>query len=101
MRAPRSVNLHTLPSQHAKGLRSAGRGISLIKYGHRNPPKDIAFGDGHVHYLHNDYQGSVVLVTDSAGTVLLQHDNDVVAKILDMNGIAYKESLNTVPVYRA
>ncbi|MBD5276472.1 MAG: hypothetical protein HDS30_02285, partial [Bacteroides sp.] len=25
--------------------------------------------DGHVHYLHNDYQGSVVLVTDSAGTV--------------------------------
>ena len=101
MRAPRSVNFHTLPSQHAKGLRSAGRGISLIKYGHRNPPKDIAFGDGHVHYLHNDYQGSVVLVTDSAGTVLLQHDNDVVAKILDMNGIAYKESLNTVPVYRA
>ena len=25
--------------------------------------------EGHVHYLHNDYQGSVVLVTDSAGTV--------------------------------
>ncbi|MDE6498146.1 MAG: hypothetical protein K2L21_05750, partial [Muribaculaceae bacterium] len=24
---------------------------------------------GAVHYLHNDYQGSVVLVTDSAGTV--------------------------------
>ena len=23
--------------------------------------------DGHLHYLHNDYQGSVVLVTDSAG----------------------------------
>ena len=106
-----------------------GRGISLIKYDHRNLPKDIAFGDGrhinnfydadgalirtvliprgivgtgyhptvrtyaadrvwedskllysyfpggyfdadgHVHYLHNDYQGSVVLVTDSAGTV--------------------------------
>ncbi|MDE6042441.1 MAG: hypothetical protein K2G07_02715 [Muribaculaceae bacterium] len=64
MRAPRSVNFHTLPSQHAKGLPSAGRGISLIKYGHRNPPKDIAFGDGHVHYLRNDYQSSVVLVTD-------------------------------------
>ena len=106
-----------------------GRSISLIKYDHRNLPKDIAFGDGrhinnfydadgalirtvliprgiagpgyqptvrtyaadrvweaskllysyfpggyfdadgHVHYLHNDYQGSVVLVTDSAGTV--------------------------------
>ena len=24
--------------------------------------------EGHVHYLHNAYQGSVVLVTDSAGT---------------------------------
>ncbi|MDE6498144.1 MAG: hypothetical protein K2L21_05740 [Muribaculaceae bacterium] len=108
-----------------------GRDISLIKYDHRNLPKDIAFGDGRrinnyydadgaligsvtrtlavrptlnpgkttvrtyaadrvwedskllysyfpggyfdasgaVHYLHNDYQGSVVLVTDSAGTV--------------------------------
>ena len=131
MRAPWSVNFHTLPSQHAKGLRSACCGISLIKYDHRNLPKDIAFGDGrhinnfydadgaliasvtrtlavrptlnpgkttvrtyaadrvwennrllysyfpggyfdadgHVHYLHNDYQGSVVLVTDSAGTV--------------------------------
>lgn len=26
-------------------------------------------GSGRVHYLHNDYQGSVVMVTDSAGTV--------------------------------
>ncbi|MDE6269627.1 MAG: hypothetical protein K2M12_02070, partial [Muribaculaceae bacterium] len=26
-------------------------------------------GAGHVHYIHNDYQGSVVMVTDSAGTV--------------------------------
>ena len=106
-----------------------GRDINLIKYDHRNLPKDIAFGDGRrinnfydadgalirtvliprgivgtgyhptvrtyaadrvwedskllysyfpggyfdargaVHYLHNDYQGSVVLVTDSTGTV--------------------------------
>ena len=66
MRAPRSVNFHTLPSQHAKGLPSAGRGISLIIYNHRYPPKDIAFGDGRI----------VTYTFGTDGALILNHNQN-------------------------
>ncbi|MBD5276297.1 MAG: hypothetical protein HDS30_01365 [Bacteroides sp.] len=66
MRAPRSVNLHTLPSQHAKGLPSAGRGISLIKYGHRNRPSKNTFDDGR----------TVTYTFDDDGALILNHNQN-------------------------
>ncbi len=66
MRAPRSVNFHTLPSQHAKGLRSAGRGISLIKYGHRNRTSKNAFDDGR----------TVTYTFGTDGALILNHNQN-------------------------
>lgn len=66
MRAPRSVNLHTLPSQHAKGLRSAVRDISLNKYDHRNPPSKNTFDDGRI----------VTYTFGTDGALILNHNQN-------------------------
>ena len=66
MRTPRPVNFHTLPSQHAKGLPSAGRGISLIIYNHRNRPSKNAFDDGR----------TVTYTFGTDGALILNHNQN-------------------------